>query len=73
MSEHGLIFALVDSWKRQNTIRHLLNVILIFVSLGTYVVLLLLEGVVHYYNLNKGKYPPYDEQHDDAFWSPLLM
>lgn len=58
---YGLVFAFVDSWKYQRPLRHLLNIGLIFVSFGTYLGVLLIEGLIHYRNLNNGNSVPYDE------------
>lgn len=64
---YGLIFAQMDAWKYQRPLRHLLNIIFIFGSLGTYLVLLVIEGLVHYRNLNAGKVEPYDESKQKVF------
>ncbi|MFB6070076.1 MAG: zinc ribbon domain-containing protein [Halanaeroarchaeum sp.] len=67
----GFIFAFVDSWQRQKTIRRLLNIVLIFVSFGTYLGLLLVEGLVHYHNLKTGKSVPYREHEHQKVWTTL--
>ena len=58
---YGLVFAMIDSWKYQKAIRHLLNAILALSTVGTYLVILLIEGLIHYRNLNNGDSQPYDE------------
>lgn len=58
---YGFVFAFIDSWKYQNMLRHLLNIILIFASAGTYLFILVVEGLIHYRNLNNGDSEPYDE------------
>lgn len=60
-SSHGLVFSIIDSWKYQRPLRHLANIILVFVSAGTYLGVLLVEGLIHYRNLNNGDSEPYDE------------
>jgi ribosomal protein L40E len=58
---YGLVFSIIDSWKYQKAIRHLLNAVLAFSTVGTYLVVLLIEGLIHYRNLNNGDSEPYDE------------
>lgn len=65
----GFIFAFVDSWKRQKGLRHLLNIVLVFASFGTYLGVLLVEGLIHYHNLNTGKSEPYQEREDQKVWT----
>lgn len=65
----GLVFAFVDSWKRQRALRHIFNIVLIFVSVGTYLVVLLVEGLIHYHNLKSGKSHPYKERQDQKVWT----
>ncbi len=64
--------AFVDLWKAKKAVRHLLDLILIFVSFGTYLAIYFVEAFVHYYYLKKGKYGIYDEETDSEIWSPLL-
>lgn len=65
---YGLVFAFIDSWKYQKPLRHLLNIGLIFFSAGTYLGVLLIEGLIHYRNLNNGDSVPYDENQEKV-WS----
>ncbi len=58
---YGLIFSIIDSWKYQRPLRHLFNIVLAFSTVGTYLFILLLEGLIHYRNLNSGSSQPYDE------------
>jgi hypothetical protein len=58
---YGIIFAIIDSWKYQRPLRHLFNIILAFSTVGVYLVILLIEGLIHYRNLNNGDSQPYDE------------
>jgi hypothetical protein len=64
---YGLIFSIIDSWKYQKAIRHLINIALITVSVGTYLVVLLIEGLIHYRNLNNGNSEPYDESKEKVW------
>lgn len=68
----GIIVAFVDLWKVKRPVRHLLDLILIFVSFGTYLAIYFTEAFIHYYYLKKGKYTIYNEQTDTKIWSPLL-
>lgn len=70
-NSYGFLFAFVDSWKRQKRLRHLLNVLLIFVSFGTYLVVLFIEGLIHYHNLNSGKSEPYGGRPGQKVWTTL--
>lgn len=71
-SDVGIIVAFVDLWKVKRPIRHLLDLVLIFVSFGTYLAIYFTEAFIHYYYLKKGKYGIYNEQTDSKIWSPLL-
>jgi len=57
---YGFLFAFMDAWKRQTGIRKLLNIILIFVSVGTYLGILLIEALFHYRKLNNGESQPFN-------------
>jgi hypothetical protein len=65
---YGLVFSFIDSWKYQRPLRHLVNIALIFVSFGTYLGILLVEGLIHYRNLNNGDSQPYD-QNKQKVWT----
>ena len=58
---YGFVFAFIDSWKYQRPVRHLINLVFVFVSFGTYLAILAVEGLIHYRNLNNGDSVPYSE------------
>lgn len=58
---YGLVFSFIDSWKYQKPLRHLLNALLALSTVGAYLLVLLVEGLIHYRNLNNGDSEPYDE------------
>ncbi|MDQ2056177.1 hypothetical protein, partial [Halobellus sp. H-GB7] len=55
------LFAIIDSWKYQRPLRHLLNIVMALSTVGVYLIILLVEGLIHYRNLNSGSSQPYDE------------
>ncbi|WP_256288475.1 hypothetical protein [Halobellus inordinatus] len=58
---YGILFAIIDSWKYQRPLRHLLNIVMALSTVGVYLIILLVEGLIHYRNLNSGSSQPYDE------------
>ena len=68
----GFVMAFVDLWKVKRPARHFIDLVMIFVSFGTYLGLYIIEALVHYYYLTKGRYDLYNEQTDTRIWSPLL-
>lgn len=58
---YGIIFSIIDSWKYQKPLRHLLNAVLALSTVGVYLIILVFEGLIHYRNLNSGTSEPYDE------------
>ena len=62
----------MDMAKAKKPFRHLIDLILVFFTVGLYLKILIVEWLWHYYNLKKGKYAPFDADRDTKIWSPTL-
>ena len=68
----GVFFALEDMLESKKGARHLIDLILIFITFGTYLAIMAIEWLNHYYKLKKGVYPPFNPELHEEVWSPLF-